>query len=111
MPRGDRAGPMGMGSMTGRGAGYCNGFAVPGYASSVGFAGGYGCGFGRGRGNRNMFRATGMPGWVRYGYTAYTDPNTAASDEKTFLSSQAEFLENQLQQVKKRLSNLNVEAE
>jgi len=31
MPRGDGTGPMGMGPMTGRAAGYCAGFPVPGY--------------------------------------------------------------------------------
>ncbi len=30
MPRGDGTGPQGMGSMTGRGAGYCAGFDRPG---------------------------------------------------------------------------------
>ena len=30
MPGGDGTGPMGMGPMTGRGAGYCAGFAAPG---------------------------------------------------------------------------------
>ena len=96
MPRGDRTGPMGMGPMTGRGAGHCNGFAEPGYTNPVGFARGFGCGFGRGRGHRNMFRATGMPEWARYGYAAYTGADTAAFDGKTFLSNQA-TLENQLQ--------------
>ena len=43
MPRGDGTGPMGMGPMTGRGAGFCAGFAVPGYANPIG----YGFGFGR----------------------------------------------------------------
>jgi hypothetical protein len=33
MPRGDGTGPMGMGQMTGRGAGYCAGFTAPGYAN------------------------------------------------------------------------------
>ena len=32
MPGGDRTGPMGQGPMTGRGAGYCAGFGMPGYA-------------------------------------------------------------------------------
>ena len=45
MPRGDGTGRMGMGPMTGRGAGFCAGFAVPGYANPIG----YGFGFGRGR--------------------------------------------------------------
>lgn len=35
MPGGDGTGPMGMGPMTGRGAGYCAGFEVPGYANPV----------------------------------------------------------------------------
>lgn len=111
MPRGDGTGPVGMGPITGRGAGFCNGFATPGYTNPVDFAGGFGCGFRRGRGFRRMFYATGMPGWARYEYPANMRTNTAAFDEKVFLSNQAEFLENQLQQVKKRLSSLNEETE
>ncbi len=118
MPRGDGTGPMGMGSMTGRGAGYCNGFAVPGYANPVGFAGGFaggfgggfGRGFGRGRGFRRSFYATGVPGWARYGYPVYTGTNAAAFNEQN-LKDQAEFLENQLKQVKERLSGLKEETE
>ena len=37
MPRGDRTGPMGLGPMTGRAAGYCAEFPVPGYMNPVGF--------------------------------------------------------------------------
>lgn len=47
-----------MGPMTGRGAGYCNGFAASGYAKPVGFMGGFGGGFGRGGGFRRMFYAS-----------------------------------------------------
>ena len=47
MPRGDRTGPSGAGPMTGRAAGYCGGYFVPGYVNPVG---GYGRGWGRGRG-------------------------------------------------------------
>lgn len=36
MPAGDGTGPMGQGPMTGRAAGYCAGFPVPGYMSLVG---------------------------------------------------------------------------
>jgi hypothetical protein len=92
-----------MGPMTGRKAGYCAGFAAPGYANTPRFAGG----FGGGRGYRRMFYATGMPGWARYGYPA----ENTAFDEKAFLSNQAELLQNELQQVKDRLSSLNEEAE
>jgi hypothetical protein len=46
MPRGDRTGPWGAGPMTGRGAGYCAGYSVPGYTNPVG---GYGRGWGFGQ--------------------------------------------------------------
>ena len=68
MPRGDGTGPQGLGTMTGRAAGYCAGYGVPGYINPVagrgqtpaGFFGpryemrygrgrGFGRGFGRGR--------------------------------------------------------------
>ena len=107
MPRGDGTGPMGMGRMTGRGAGYCAGVAIPGYTNSVGFAGGFGCG----RGFRRMFNVTGLPGWARFGYPAIAGMYEPDISEKEVLSNQAEYLENQLQQVKKRLSNLKEDAE
>ena len=57
MPRGDRTGPWGLGPMTGRAAGYCAGYPVPGfmnptqgYGRGFGFGRGGGRGFGRGRG-------------------------------------------------------------
>jgi hypothetical protein len=79
MPRGDRTGPMGMGPLSGRGAGYCAGYDMPGHANP-GFGRGFGMGRGRGfRGGgyggggwgwRNRYWATGVPGWQRYGYGA-----------------------------------------
>lgn len=65
MPRGDGTGPMGMGPMTGRGAGYCAGFGVPGYMNAGpawGYGPGYGRGFGRGfaRGWGGGFRGRGF---------------------------------------------------
>ena len=56
MPFGDGTGPRGMGSMTGRGLGYCTGFGRPGFASTTlrrdwfGFNRGFGRSLGRGRG-------------------------------------------------------------
>lgn len=52
MPFGDRTGPLGYGPMTGRGAGFCAGYNMPGYMNSnVPRRGmGWGRGFGRGRG-------------------------------------------------------------
>ena len=70
MPRGDRTGPTGMGPMTGRAAGYCAGYPVPGYMNPgprLGLGMRWGRG-GGGRGWRNMYYATGLPGWARFGY-------------------------------------------
>ena len=65
MPGGDRTGPNGMGPMTGRGAGYCAGYQVPGYTNPVGSRGfgafGRGRGMGRGRGRGFGAYAAPMP--------------------------------------------------
>ena len=50
MPCGDGTGPMGMGPMTGRGAGFCGGFGAPGFMNAAPGRGGMGFGRGRGRG-------------------------------------------------------------
>lgn len=52
MPRGDRTGPAGAGSMSGRGAGFCAGFNTAGYQPA---GGAFGRGCGRGFGFRNRF--------------------------------------------------------
>ena len=50
MPFGDRTGPRGRGSRTGRGAGFCARYDMPGYMNrGLGFNRGRGRGFGRGR--------------------------------------------------------------
>jgi hypothetical protein len=69
MPRGDRTGPGGAGPMTGRAAGYCAGYSVPGYLNTVGGWGrgrgrGYGKGWGRGFGR----------GWYAYPPPAIVQP-------------------------------------
>jgi hypothetical protein len=65
MPRGDKTGPWGTGPMTGRAAGYCAGYPVPGYMNPTG---GYGGGRGRGRGR----------GWGRgFGRGRYAIPPPA----------------------------------
>lgn len=99
MPRGDGTGPMGMGPMTGRGAGYCSNYANYGRA-------GYGRGMGGGRGFRRRFYFTGVPGWARNGY-AMPDQNGQVFDERTALKNQEEFLEAQLKQVKDRLKGFD----
>ena len=71
MPRGDQTGPEGAGPKTGRAAGYCAGYTVPGYMNPVG---GYRRGGGRGRGRgfgRRMGRGFGR------GRIAYPAPAPA----------------------------------
>lgn len=113
MPRGDRTGPWGMGPMTGRGAGYCAGFPVPGYLNP-GF-GRLGGGFGWGRGYRHRYWATGVPGRAYFGpgpgaYPApwgYPfDPTAEPVVEEKFLRQQARLLEKQLQETKDQLAAL-----
>jgi hypothetical protein len=70
MPRGDTTGPFGAGPMTGRGAGFCAGYSLPGYMNPIG---GYGRGWGRGRG-RGFGR-----GWGR-GRILYPQPIAVQSD-------------------------------
>ncbi|MEZ4599227.1 MAG: DUF5320 domain-containing protein [Syntrophotaleaceae bacterium] len=121
MPRGDGTGPTGMGPMTGRAAGYCTGYGFPGYANPA-FGRGFGAGFGRGRGFfgsggrgwRNRFYATGMPGWARYGgygYGAFPPPVQQDPEaEKQMLKAQADALEAELQMIRQRLGGLEKES-
>ena len=57
---GDRTGPLGYDPRTGRAAGYCARYSIPGYANPT-----FGRGFGRGGGwgRRNRYYATGLTGW------------------------------------------------
>jgi len=105
MPGGDGTGPMGMGPMTGRGMGYCASLVTPGYANPV-FGRVWGMGFGCGRGRRNMFYATGLPGWMRFGGYAAPYQKPAPEMEKQVLKNQAEVLQSELDVIQKRLSEI-----
>lgn len=102
MPRGDRTGPTGSGPMTGRRAGYCSGFGVPGYANPAIPGQAFGFGFrGGGRGWRNIAYATGIPGWQRFGYTPPTP-----QEETELLKAQSIRLKDQLEAIEKRIQEL-----
>ena len=105
--------------MTGRGAGYCAGYGMPGYANPA-FGRGFGMGFGWGRGRgfggggwgrRNWFHATGVPGWMGYG--GYAAPYQApdADTEKQMLKSEAKAVRAELEAIDKRLAELEAGAE
>ncbi|HPV36196.1 MAG TPA: DUF5320 domain-containing protein [Candidatus Hydrogenedentes bacterium] len=127
MPGGDGTGPMGMGPMTGRAAGFCAGYAVPGYMNSVpgrggwGRGGGWGGGRGGGRGWRNRFFATGLTGWQRaaYGYPAFGGmpyagpgaPTVPREHEIEMLKDQANYFEEALEGIRKRIEELESKAQ
>jgi hypothetical protein len=121
MPAGDGTGPAGAGPMTGRAAGYCAGYPVPGYMNPIpgrgrfGFGRGWGRGFGRGggRGWRHWYWATGLPGWGRepYGYPAYGSPypygqEVTPKQEMDLLKQEAEALKTQLEDIQSRIDTL-----
>ncbi len=125
MPGGDGTGPVGLGPMTGRAAGFCAGYPVPGYANPVGGRGffGRGRGFGGGgRGRRNWYYATGLSGWARAGYgmpawggysggypTAYPSgfpEGPTAEQEQQALKQQSEYLQQSLDDINRRIEEL-----
>jgi hypothetical protein len=109
--------------MTGRRAGYCAGYDVPGSANP-GPGRGYGRGYGRGwsggwggqglagggRGWRHRFYATGLPRWARYGYEYgpawdYPPPLTR-EQELEGLRSEAEWLKSRLDAISQCIEEL-----
>ncbi|MBN1898172.1 MAG: DUF5320 domain-containing protein [Spirochaetes bacterium] len=119
MPGGDRTGPLGMGPMTGRGLGFCAGYASPGYLNPS-FGLGRGMGFGRGRG-----RGRGFWRWGYYGnpyvnqvnypypitpYNPYT-PQISAQEESKMLKDQIDFLEEQIKSARDRIKELERDQE
>ncbi|HUW17862.1 MAG TPA: DUF5320 domain-containing protein [Sedimentisphaerales bacterium] len=131
MPRGDRTGPAGSGPMTGRAAGFCAGYPVPGFMHPIGGRGYWGWGRGRGfwgggggRGWRHWYYATGMPGWARAGYgypaagwpgypygtyEAPGAPTPTAEQELAGLKQQGEYFESALDEIKERMKEMEQE--
>jgi hypothetical protein len=103
--------------MSGRAAGFCAGFQMPGFMNPVGGRGGFGMGRGGGRGRgggfgwRNQFYATGLPGWARSGY-GYPFPAAAPNTEQELagLKQQAEYIQNTLSSVNSRIQQLEDES-
>jgi len=110
MPFGDGTGPFGMGPRTGRGAGFCAGFGMPGAANRP-FPTCFGWN-GAGRGWRNWFWATGLPGWARSGRGAgISAVPRILSEQETLdvLKNQAAQMEKMLEQIRQRIDQLQSE--
>ena len=126
MPWGDGTGPRGLGPMTGRAAGYCAGYPVPGYANPdvPGYGRGFGYGRGRGRGFGRGYWGRGRGFWGR-GYYPYptpdyrpaptnpdyvsTYPEPSREEEKAYLKDTIKGLEEDLKAIKERLQELSKE--
>ena len=113
MPRGDRTGPSGMGPMTGRAAGYCAGYDVPGFANPVGGRGGFGRGMGYGRGfgfGRGYGRGLGFGRGYGLGYYGeYPTPVQPQVSEKTLIENEIKIIGEQLKTLETRLAELSKE--
>jgi hypothetical protein len=108
--------------MTGRAAGYCAGYGVPGYMNPVPGRGYWGRGRGGGWGWRNWYRATGMPGWARaargmpawgqpWGYGAGAPYAPTRDQQADALKAQVEVLEQQLEDLRSALADLEQQTE
>ena len=94
MPFGDGTGPMGLGPMTGRRAGFCAGFGRPGFTNPI-------------PGRRFGF-ARRMPYGYPYGGYGYGYPQGAIlkEEEMRTLEDQARAMESDLNAIRKRLEEL-----
>lgn len=110
MPRGDKTGPSGAGPMTGRLAGYCAGYSVPGYMNPrFGYGRGWGRAFCRGRGR----------GWYAYPppYLRAVRPPTPEQeviDLKNYhknLVAEKVDLEKEINNIKARIEDLKAKVE
>ncbi len=124
MPGFDKTGPAGMGSMTGRGQGFCNPSRTaygptpvlrPGYREygyGQGFGRGFGPGFGQGRGygrglgRRGVYPPTGRGYGPAY-YAPYENPYaTKPEDEVNMLKDEAGAMKKELDAINKRIKEL-----
>jgi hypothetical protein len=111
MPGGDGTGPLGLGSKTGRGAGYCAGYPVAGYMNSVpGRGRGFGRGWGRGRGwNRGWYGygpAWGYPNWATPAYGNPYAPEFTPKQEAQMLREEAKAMQSEIDSINQRITEL-----
>ncbi len=105
MPGGDRTGPLGEGSMTGRRAGYCAGYNLFGYSNPVprigrGFGRRRGLGFGRGLGFRQA------PIYPQAVQPTKSQETQMLEDDLNEIEQEKKTLEQQAETIKKKLEEL-----
>lgn len=108
MPRGDGTGPNGMGSMSGRNLGYCNGYETPGFAKG----GRCGAGFG-GRRGRNFARGFRRENGFANAMNRRTINNemsqNSQADEANYLFEEIKVIKDQLKVLETKLAEINQE--
>ena len=113
MPGGDRTGPQGLGPRTGRRAGYCMGYGVPGYMNpgrGMGFGMGRGRGMGAGFGRRYAIPAE-YPAVIPEPVPMQVPVDTAAVDELAALRQTTEKMAQALDSITERLARLEDKSE
>ena len=107
MPTGDKTGPAGNGARTGRGAGYCAGYEIPGYMHR-----GPRMGFARGMGRRRGFRRRAsfyrpFPMWPYAGFPgAYAPPAPRSEEEQaSALKAEENWLLERLEAVREQMKD------
>lgn len=120
MPRGDRTGPAGAGPMSGRGAGLCRGFDMPGYTHSemIGYSGRTGR-FRRSRGNagpaagnrgwRNRCFAPDPPGPMNTGSYPEQAQSFSPVSEKESLKHRSRIIQSELNEINARLEEIKAQ--
>jgi len=121
MPGGDRTGPRGLGTRTGRALGYCAGYDVPGSTYGPGFGygrgggrgmawgSGRGRGYGRGWGYREPIYPPIMPPTQIYPSRVPLEPMDRLAmlkQEKSYLESEVKGIGNALEDISKRIEEL-----
>lgn len=115
MPGRDGTGPLGQGPMTGRGLGCCA-MEVPANAGQPAVRGGAGYGWrgqgfgpGRGgRGQRNCYWSTGLPGWARFGGF---NPAATPDAQSQVIQARIELLQAELDRIKAQLAAAKADPE
>ena len=107
MPRLDRSGPMGAGSMTGGRRGLCG--CVGGSADMPVYGGGYGRGFRRGYGRGRGYGFGPAYGAVPYPQTYGSRYPVSKTDEMEILRADAEAMRQALESIQHRITELEKE--
>ncbi len=106
MPRGDGTGPVGRGAMTGRAAGYCAGFNVPGYLNSVS---GRGRAWRRGVGRRAAYVQVQAPDSSPYQKQPFSGTPAYENNSETeleYLKNTEKAIKEELEAIRKRMEEI-----